>query len=204
MLRRIAHWWHIFKFKRRWLHVYPRATRVEGVANLYLSVCDANDRPRVMESCRRVWQRMDGAVRTHLEEHWDRLQKGWDLRETSIPLHIPIFGVFDGTGSIAGVYGTLSGWATISGFRCGLDDSPEHVSRLFAGLFLPIWDSHLQYTDAGLDLEMARRFASYYLWSWDRGEFVNYNFLWHKGTDELVKSWSFDPAIDQQSVGTPP
>ncbi|MCE9528495.1 MAG: hypothetical protein K8R36_20825 [Planctomycetales bacterium] len=167
-LRRLSHWWEMLWFRRRWNRLYDKAVRIEGVANIYLTVYGEQTRQTIQDNTLRVWERIPQEARAALANHWKRLQRSWDGRKTGIRLHLPIYGVFDSGFETAADYGNLIGKAFKSQQWSDYNDSPDSLMNLFAGMFLVLYDS--QMTPKELDLHIARRFDK---------------------TDELLSEWGF-------------
>jgi hypothetical protein len=201
LFRKLDRLWYIYRFKRRWRRVYREATRIDGISNLFISVCEIECRPKFAASFKRVWNRMPAESKETLQQHWHRLQRRWDGRNTGIPLHLPVVGVFE-ISSLSPDLGAMLAFASIGGFLSGIEISLDSDAMFFASIFIPIWESPKDCSDEELDIALARRLASYLLWLRNpgpkRGVNINFIYLWHDDTDELVKKWGFVKLFERE------
>ncbi len=189
-------WWTNFTRKQRWKRVYREASPVDGVPNLYLSICLAPKRESVGRVSARVWGRLPESARDSLLIHWKKLQQSWDRRQTGIPLHIPIYGVFDSGLVTAPDFGDLIGRALKARQWNNHTDSGDGLMKLFAGIFLPLYES--QTNEADVELHVARRFANYFLWKNEQGKQSNFVLYYHDDTDELLTKWGFQAELARE------
>lgn len=196
MLSLITSWWREFTQKRRWTRIYREATPTSGIPNFYLSICKTPHRGSITEATIRVWNRIPKTAQESLQVYWKKLQKNWDQRQIGIPLHLPVYGVFDSGMETAPDFGSLIGMALLARQWNNYNDSGDGLMNLFAGMFLPLYEGQTKASE--LELHVARRFANYFLWVNERGEQSDFALFYHDRTDELLVEWGFEEDLAKE------
>jgi hypothetical protein len=132
-----------------------------------------------------------------MQEQWKVLQRRWDQREVGVPLHLPVFGVFRDCFEYATDHGIFIGSAIVASPRSGFTNSPDSTIELFDAMFLSVWTSHVDLPDELLDVQIAKRLASYYLCVKERTKASSLLGGCHDGTDALVTDWGINPNIQE-------
>lgn len=189
MLSYFRHLWATYRFDRRWKRIYDQATRIDGVGNLHLSICPEELRPPLVSAVKRVWCCTPIDTQESLMFAWTNLQRHWDRRQTGIPLHLPICGVFRTSLDFAADRGAFAGRASRATKWNEFSDTGPGLMHLFANMYLPLWLGFGDISPESIEAEVARRIASHHLCVTDGIEAWTLLDGYHEATDKLVEQW---------------